>query len=145
MAVPGFGSIESNMRKIPDNAIAFEFIRAGGPGGQHVNKTSSAVQLRLNLDRAGLPEPVRERLVRLAGRRANRSGEIVITANRFRSQMQNRSDALARLDSLLARAWRHPKVRIPTRPTAASRARRLTGKKLHAEKKLLRKPPALDG
>ncbi len=133
------------MQKIPDEALNFQFVRAGGPGGQHVNKTSSAVQLRLNLDRAGLPEPVRERLVRLAGRRANRSGEIVITANRFRSQPQNRKDALTRLDDLLARAWRHPKQRIPTRPTTASRARRLTGKTLHARKKLLRKPPPYDG
>ena len=132
------------MNRIPDEAISFQFMRAGGPGGQHVNKTSSAVQLRLNLDRAGLPEPVRERLVRLAGRRVNRSGVIVITANRFRSQPQNRRDALARLDELLARAWRRPRQRVPTRPTAASRRRRLSGKKLHAGKKRLRKPPPIE-
>ena len=129
------------MRKIPDEALSFHFIRASGPGGQHVNKTSSAAQLRLSLDRAGLPPAVRERLVRLAGRRANRAGEIVITANRFRSQPQNRKEALTRLDDLLARAWRHPKPRIATHPTAGAMARRLQGKKLHGRKKLLRRTP----
>lgn len=130
------------MRDIPDDALSFQFIRAGGPGGQHVNKTSTAVQLRLDLDRAGLPAPVRERLVRLAGRRASRSGEVVITAERFRSQRQNRKDALARLDDLLARAWRHPKQRIASQPSRAAKARRLTSKKLHGSKKLLRRAPA---
>ncbi len=133
------------MQKIPHEALSFQFIRATGPGGQHVNKTSSAVQLRVDLARSGLPPAVRERLARLAGRRANRFGEIVITADRFRSQPQNRKDALARLDRLLARAWRRPKPRIPTQPTAASRARRLASKKLQGRKKLLRhRPPIAD-
>ncbi len=129
------------MQRIPDSALSFHFIRATGPGGQHVNKTSSAVQLRLDLTRAGLPAPVRERLVRMAGRRATRSGEVVITAERFRSQQRNRKDALARLDTLLARAWRRPKQRIPSQPTRAAKARRLAGKKLHGRKKLLRRAP----
>ncbi len=133
------------MHKIPAEALRFQFIRAGGPGGQHVNKTSSAVQLRVDLARAGLSAPVRERLARLAGRRVNQSGEIVITADRFRSQQQNRKDALARLDLLLARAWRHPKQRIPTQPPVAANARRLRGKKLRGSKKLLRRPPPTDG
>ncbi len=133
------------MQTIPDEALRFRFIRAGGPGGQHVNKTSSAVQLRVDLARTGLPAPVRERLTRLAGRRASQSGEIVITAERFRSQQQNRKDALARLDSLIAYAWRRPKQRIPTQPAAAVKARRLRGKKLRGRKKLLRQPPAADG
>ena len=130
------------MQKIPDEALCFQFIRATGPGGQHVNKTSSAVQLRLNLDRAGLPAAVRQRLVGLAGRRATRSGEVVITAERFRSQQQNRRDALARLNDLVARAWRRPRQRLPTQPTRAAKARRLAGKKLHGKKKLLRRSPA---
>ena len=129
------------MQKIPREALSFQFIRATGPGGQHVNKTSSAVQLRVDLARAGLPAAVRERLVRLAGRRANRSGQIVITADRFRSQPRNRKDALARLDRLLARAWRRPKPRIPTQPKAAARERRLSSKKLRGKRKLLRRPP----
>ena len=133
------------MQNIPDQALSFQFVRATGPGGQHVNKTSSAVQLRVDLARTGLPPVVRERLLRLAGRRANRAGEIVITADRFRSQPQNRRDALARLDSLLARAWRRPKARIPTQPTTASRSRRLDRKRLHGKKKLLRnRPPIAD-
>ena len=132
----------AGMQNIPQDAISFHFIRATGPGGQHVNKTSSAVQLRLNLERAGLPPPVRERLMRLAGRRANRSGEIVIAAARFRSQRQNRKDALARLDALLARAWRRPKPRLASQPTAAAKARRLATKKRHGKKKLLRRAPS---
>ena len=130
------------MQKIPDEALSFQFIRATGPGGQHVNKTSSAVQLRLNLDRSGLPAAVLQRLVGLAGRRATRSGEIVITAERFRSQQQNRRDAVVRLNDLVARAWRRPRQRLPTQPTRAVQVRRLAGKKLHGRKKLLRRPPA---
>ena len=130
------------MRDVPGDALSFQFIRASGPGGQHVNKASTAVQLRLDLDRAGLPAPVRERLVRLAGRRASRSGEVVITAERVRSQRQNRKDALTRLNALLAQAWRHPKQRIPSQPSRAAKARRLAGKKLRGRKKLLRRAPS---
>ena len=132
------------VRNMPDEALSYHFIRASGPGGQHVNKTSSAVQLRVNLDRAALPTAVRERLLRLAGRRANLAGEIVITADRFRSQPQNRKEALTRLDGLLARAWRHPKPRIATQPTAGAKARRLQSKKLRGRKKLLRGKPLSD-
>jgi len=96
----------------------------------------------VDLARAKLPPPVRERLVRLAGGRVNRSGEIVIAADRFRSQRQNRKDALSRLNTLLAQAWQRPKPRVPTRPSAAAKARRLEGKKLRGQKKRLRKPPA---
>lgn len=133
------------MQKIPEEALRFQFIRASGPGGQHVNKTSTAVQLRVDLARTGLPAPVRERLMRLAGQRANQSGEIVITAGRFRSQQQNRRDALARLNLLQARAWRRPKQRIPTQTPKAAKTRRLRDKKLRGRQKLLRQPPAGDG
>jgi len=126
------------MRNLPQEALSLQFIRAAGPGGQHVNKTSSAVQLRVDLDRARLPAPVRERLVRLAGRRATREGQIVITADRFRSQPQNRKDALARLERLVAQAWRRPKPRIPTQVSSVMKQRRLNRKKRQGEKKRLR-------
>ena len=127
--------------RIPEAALSLQFVRSGGPGGQHVNKTSSAVQLRLDLAQAGLPAPVRERLARLAGRRANQAGEILIVADRFRSQHRNREDALARLNELLALAWRRPKKRLPTAPTQAAKARRLASKALHGRKKQLRRRP----
>lgn len=125
---------------IPEAALSLQFVRSGGPGGQHVNKTSSAVQLRLNLARSGLPDPVRARLARLAGRRTNQAGEILIVADRFRSQHRNREDALARLNKLLVLAWRRPKKRLPTAPTQAAKARRLAAKALHGRKKQLRRP-----
>ena len=102
------------------------FIRASGPGGQNVNKVASAVQLRFDLRRSrSLPEPVRLRLARLAGRRLSQDGVLVITAQRFRSQDRNRQDALDRLVALIRRAAEPPR---PRRPTAAARERRLADK-----------------
>ena len=109
--------------------ISESFIRASGPGGQNVNKVASAVQLRFDVRRsASLPQPVRERLERLAGHRVSQDGVLIITARRFRSQERNRADALDRLVALIARAATAPRQRRPTRPTAASRERRLAGK-----------------
>ena len=105
------------------------FIRASGPGGQNVNKVASAVQLRFDLRRSrSLPEPVRLRLARLAGRRLSQDGVLVITAQRFRSQDRNRQDALDRLVALIRRAAEPPRPRRPTRPSAAARERRLADK-----------------
>ena len=129
-----------------DDEIELVFVRASGPGGQNVNKVATAVQLRF--DAAGspsLPAEVRERLLRLAGRRATEAGVIVIDARRFRTQERNRQDAVERLVKLIARAARRPKPRRRTRPTAASRRRRVDEKKRRGALKRRRgEKPRLD-
>ena len=114
---------------IPDTDLSFAFIRASGPGGQNVNKVSSAVQLRF--DMAGttvLSDAVKSRLRALAGRRVTEDGAIVITARNQRSQDQNRREALERLAELIGKALVVPKARKATKPTRAARERRLEGK-----------------
>ena len=109
--------------------IATSFIRASGPGGQNVNKVATAAQLRFDLRNSpSLSEPVKARAVRLAGSRLTQAGEIVITADRHRTQALNRDDALARLVALLAEAAVPPKPRRKTKPTLGSKLRRLEGK-----------------
>jgi ribosome-associated protein len=114
---------------IDESEISERFVRASGPGGQNVNKVASAVQLRFDAAHSpSLPEDVRQRLMRLAGRRLTREGVLVITAQRHRTQEANRRDALDRLIELIRRAAEPPVPRKPTRPTAASRRRRLDAK-----------------
>jgi ribosome-associated protein len=109
--------------------IEESFIRSPGPGGQRVDKVSTAVQLRFDLRRSpSLPEAVRARAERLAGRRLSKDGVVVITAARFRSQERNREDALGRLVELLREAARRPAPRKPTRPSAGAKRRRLDDK-----------------
>ncbi len=114
---------------LDDGEIEESFVRASGPGGQNVNKVSSAVQLRFDLSGSrSLPEEVRERLARLAGHRLTRDGVIVIIAQRYRTQERNRQDALDRLVALIRRAAVPPTPRRPTTPSRAAKERRLAAK-----------------
>lgn len=119
--------------------IQFAFIASPGPGGQNVNKVATAVQLRFDVIHSSLPEDVRERLILLLGKRVTRSGELIINANRYRTQNSNKQDALDRLCQLIRRAAIPPKKRKKTKPTKASKQRRLDTKKLHGKKKSLRR------
>ena len=126
---------------LDENELHLEFVRASGPGGQNVNKVSSAVQLRFNVPQSACLSPeIKERLIKVAGRKISADGTLIIQARRFRSQEQNRVDAIHRLVALIQKAAVVPKIRRKTKPSASSRERRLKNKRQRGQVKQKRKP-----
>jgi ribosome-associated protein len=130
---------------IDEKEIQEDFIHASGPGGQNVNKVATAVQLRFDVRNSpSLPGDIRERLVRLAGRRITGEGTLIIKAGRFRTQDRNRQDAINRLVDLIRKASIIPKTRRKTKPTLSSRKRRMEEKRRHGDIKSTRRPVILE-
>jgi ribosome-associated protein len=118
---------------IDERELQFDFVRASGPGGQNVNKVSTAVQLRFDLRASSLPDEVKSRLEKIAGKRVTSEGVLVIEARSFRTQEKNREAALTRFAELIRKSLERPKPRRKTRPTQGSREKRLERKKKHGE------------
>jgi len=128
---------------IDEKEIQLDFVRSSGPGGQNVNKVSTAVQLRFDvLHSISLPEDVRQRLLELSDSRINQSGVLIIDAQRYRTQLANRQEAIKRLTALVVKAAEKPHIRRKTRATLGSRERRLEGKRRRSQTKQMRLKPA---
>ncbi|MFK7864199.1 MAG: alternative ribosome rescue aminoacyl-tRNA hydrolase ArfB [Pseudohongiellaceae bacterium] len=131
--------------KIQEAELEFSAIRASGPGGQHVNKVSSAVQLKFDIQASSLSLRVKTRLLALADRRISKEGIIVVKAQRFRSQDKNKQDAIVRLEALVSKAAAFEKRRIPTKPSRSAKEKRLKNKKRLSDKKSTRGAGNFDG
>ena len=130
--------------KIDERELQFEYIRASGPGGQNVNKVATAVQLRFDIPASSLPQYAKVRLISLAGKRITIEAILVIEAKHFRTQEQNREDALNRLTELVGRAFEKPKARRKTKPTKAAKEKRLKEKKVRGEIKKIRQTKSFE-
>ncbi len=129
---------------ISEDQVQWHAIRAQGSGGQNVNKVSSAIHLRFDVQASSLPEPVKERLLNINDRRITADGTVIIKAQQFRTQEKNRQDALDRLNEMIQSVWQAPKNRKTTRPTLASKKRRLDGKTRRSSIKKNRGKVSLD-
>ena len=123
---------------IDESELQFTFVRSSGPGGQNVNKVATAAQLRFDLNQSSLPGEVKERLRKFAANKITTEGELIIEAKRFRTQEQNREDALNRLIQLIQKAFQKPRTRRKTKPTAQSKEKRLKEKKQRGDVKKMR-------
>jgi ribosome-associated protein len=130
--------------QIDERELQIDFIRASGPGGQNVNKVATAVQLRFDVRASSLPEHVKERLIQYAGKRMTGEGELLIEAKRFRTQEQNREDAIQRFTELVRKSLVKPKVRKKTKPSPASKEGRLKEKKRRGEIKKIRQSKSVE-
>ena len=124
---------------LSESNVRFEYFRSSGPGGQNVNKVATAVRLRFDMGNAALPGDVQARLKILAGNRMTESGELIIEAQRYRTQERNQQDALERLNTLIARAWQPPKKRKRTQPSRAAIEKRIQTKKKRGQLKQSRR------
>ena len=134
----------SSKVSIPDNELRFEAIRAQGAGGQNVNKVSTAIHLRFDIQSSSLPDEIKEKILTLNDKRISKDGVIVIKAQKFRSQIKNREDALNRLKVLILKSMVRQKKRRPTRPSRSAKKKRLDNKTKHGRLKQLRGKVGLD-